>query len=362
MSKDSNIEWTDHTFNPWWGCTKVHDGCKHCYAEAMSKRVGRSKWGPAGYRVKTSPANWNEPRKWNAAAEKAGKRARVFCASMADLFEKFDGRMCSHEKFAGDEGGYCSLWYRDDIGTCTAGQTTVDRVRGERTATLDDVRREALKLIRELPWLEWLLLTKRPENIVAMCTEVWGEPSQWPTNVMFGTSPCDQATADVCIPELLKVPGRRFLSCEPLLGAIEFDKPRIPDPNDPSYSGMPLGMRFGGKPFWALAIHWVIVGGESGGGARPCNVAWIRSIVHQCEDAGVPCFVKQLGANFGWEQPPPPMLTYPGGVQKPAPPPPGCTWKTGWNRLPLRHTKGGDINEWPEEARVRQWPEVINAS
>lgn len=256
MGKDSSIEWTHHTFNSWWGCQKVSPGCEHCYAETLSSRFGHGVWGPA----KTTPRrefgekHWAEPLAWNAAAAAAGERRRVFCASMADVFE-------DHPQ-------------------------------------LDYWRMRLWDLIEATPHLDWLLLTKRPENIRGMLPALWVHDPM--PNIWFGTSCEDQRRADERTSELLKVPAKiRFLSCEPLLGPITlFDTSEgvlrgpavivsggmtpgtpdsLPEGYDDSYSG----------------IDWVITGSESGPGARPCDIAWVRSLRDQCVDTGVAFFWKQ---------------------------------------------------------------------
>jgi protein gp37 len=173
MGENSAIEWTDHTFNPWVGCTKISPACDHCYAEGWAKRTGQPEmWH--GKRRRTTPANWREPLKWNAAAQKAGERARAFCASLADVF---DNQV--PEEWRSD------LWSR----------------------------------ISATKHLDWLLLTKRPQNIAKMLPETWG--NGWP-NVWLGTTVENQDEADRRIPHLLAVPAAvRFLSCEPLLGAVD---------------------------------------------------------------------------------------------------------------------------------------------
>lgn len=174
MGQQSAIEWTDHTFNPWWGCTKVSAGCTHCYAETLSTRYGHTIWGPHAERRLFGDKHWQEPLKWNRAASQARMPARVFCASMADVFE--DNR------------------------------------------SLDAEREKLWSLISETPWLRWQLLTKRPEDVLRMVP--WG--NQWPTNVWIGTSAEDQAAADHRIPYLQEIPATiRFLSCEPLIGPIK---------------------------------------------------------------------------------------------------------------------------------------------
>lgn len=231
MAENSNISWTTHTFNPVRGCTKVSDGCKNCYAETMSKRNPKvlGIWGDKGTRVVASEDMWRKPVAWDREAQNVGERHRVFCASLADVCED----------------------------------------RPEWNAP----RIRLKNLIRETPHLDWLLLTKRPENYLRL---FWGpEQGVWPSNVWAGTSVENQEAADKRIPHLLKCPAAiRFLSCEPLLGPIDLvDKTRTYRP--------------------AIEVDWVIVGGESGPGARPCNVAWIRDIVGQCKAAGVATFVKQ---------------------------------------------------------------------
>lgn len=274
MGSATSIQWTDHTFNPWWGCVRVSPGCEHCYAETFAKRVGQKVWGPAKTtaRREMSEAYWHGPVKWNRAAEKAGVRARVFCASMADVFE-------DHPQ-------------------------------------IPPLRARLFALIEATPWLDWQILTKRPENIVDMAVAKWTKG--WPTNVWWGTSVEDQQRAEERIPHLLRVPGSvRFLSCEPLLGPVDVSEWLRP------VAGL-------------NRIEWVIVGGESGPGARPFHVEWARGLIAQCDAFGAACFVKQLGrdvldsrAGPGWSQ---------------------------TSTLRLRDPKGGDMTEWPEDLRVRHFP------
>jgi protein gp37 len=174
MAKNSSIEWTHHTFNPWWGCTKVSPGCKHCYAETFSHRIGQELWGARAERRFFGDAHWGEPLKWNTEAVRVGERRRVFCASMADVFE--------------------------------------DR------AELAPVRERLWQLIADTPGLDWLLLTKRPER-VHKCVP-WGDA--WPANVWAGVTAENQKWANKRIPLLLELPAAvRFLSCEPLLGSLD---------------------------------------------------------------------------------------------------------------------------------------------
>lgn len=174
MARNSKIEWTDHTFNPWWGCVKVSPACKHCYAEAWAKRVGAAVWGANAPRRFFGEAHWKEPERWNREAERRGVRERVFCASMADVFE--DRRDLD-------------VW-RDKLAT----------------------------LIARTPSLDWLLLTKRPDKAVALAP--W--KGEWPQNVWLGTTAETQAWAQRRLPELLRTPAQvRFLSCEPLFAALD---------------------------------------------------------------------------------------------------------------------------------------------
>lgn len=173
MGENSKIEWTTHTFNPWWGCTKVSEACKHCYAESWAKRVGQQVWGPKVERRTFGDVHWQQPLRWNAAAAKTGSRPRVFCASMADVFED-----------------------RDE---------------------LNPWRTRLWALIEATPNLDWLLLTKRPSNVKRLVG--WG--ADWPDNVWLGTTVELQARAEELLPYLAENPAKvRFISAEPLLGPL----------------------------------------------------------------------------------------------------------------------------------------------
>lgn len=224
MGENSKIEWTTHTFNPWWGCTKVSEACKHCYAEAWAKRVGQDVWGPKADRRFFGATQWSQPIRWNKAAEGGGPRPRVFCASMADVFEDRDELIPERSK----------LW----------------------------------PLIEATPNLDWLLLTKRPQNVRRLA----GWASDWPSNVWLGTTVELQARAAELLPHLKAIPAAvRFISAEPLLGHLNLHR------------------------WLGSTINWVITGGESGPKARPASPAWFRSIQSQCFDAGVPFHFKQWG-------------------------------------------------------------------
>lgn len=170
MAEKTKIEWTDHTFNPWRGCMKVHAGCAHCYAESQSKRNPGmlGVWGDSGTRVVGSEEMWSQPGKWNKAAEKSGERRRVFCASMADVFEDWAGPLTNANGHVLFPGNCLTNPWRDSGNPET-----------EKPLTLNDVRRRLFALIDETPWLDWQLLTKRPENVRKM----------WPITPSPGSSP-----------------------------------------------------------------------------------------------------------------------------------------------------------------------------
>lgn len=234
MAENSAIEWTDHTFNPWTGCTKVSPACDHCYAEGWAKRSGHVKWGPHGARRRTKSGNWNGPLKWNAEARAKGTRFRVFCASLADVFD-------NHKSIDAE-------W-----------------------------RKDLYDLIERTPHLDWLLLTKRPQNIKMFAPATWLHDN-WPAHVWIGTTVENQEEAERRIPYLLSIPAKvRFLSCEPLLGPVNL----VTVPH-----GHAKAINY---------IDWIIVGGESGPGARPMHPAWARGLRDQCAAAGVPFFMKQWG-------------------------------------------------------------------
>ncbi len=233
--ENSKIEWTTHTFNPWSGCSKCSPGCENCYAEtAEDKRWHRVLWGKKGTRRKTSAANWRNPIRWNKNAALVGEPPRIFCASVADVFEDYRG----------------------------------DASSPDRPRSLDPWRHELFDLIEQTPRLEWLLLTKRPNNARDFMIKRYLE------NIWIGTSVENQTWAQVRIPILAQIPAKvRFLSCEPLLGPINL-RPYLDN------------------------IDWVIVGGESGIGARPMNPDWVRDIRDQCVEAGVHFFFKQWGGRY----------------------------------------------------------------
>lgn len=325
MGDTTKISWTDATFNPWQGCVKVSPACANCYAERDTKRFGKVIWGGAGTRVITSDDYWKKPLKWDRDAKAAGIRTRVFCASLADVFERWHGPMKSNTFTVWKCN--CGNWF------CADGQQTPCDKCGDLRAsmvTMNDVRRRLFKLIDATPNLDWLLLTKRPENIDDMwqckddtdgdghchvCIRASNAPCRKRHNVWLGTSVENQEYAEKRIPELLKcreLSPVLFLSCEPLLGpvdlteiltkeagfALQWLSKLYRNPDGSPSSG--INMDANGKEIKRvvidpLPINWIIAGGESGPNARPTNADWFRSLRDQCSAAGVPFHFKQHG-------------------------------------------------------------------
>lgn len=293
--QDTKIQWATHSFSPWVGCSKVHAGCQHCYAEAMQNRLGVV-WGPEGTRRRTAESTWRQVERWN---RKAGNDQETYARETPILAAQFP-------------------WERPRVfpSLCDPFEDRPD---------VEPWRRDFFALIDRCQSLDFLLLTKRPENISRM----WG---QYPnedfilgrvySNVWLIYSASDQATLDpdwsrhlVGCRGLTPVLG---LSLEPILGPID------------------LGHNL---RHW---IDWVIVGGESGPRARPCDVAWVLSVIRQCQMAGVPCFVKQLGAN-AW------VGNHPLSGQD-------CDRKVRAEFATILDPKGGDPDEWPADLQVREFP------
>lgn len=255
MAKQSAISWCDATFNPWIGCKKVSPACDHCYAERWAARFGRVGWGSPP--VRTSAANWREPLAWNAKAVRTGVGLRVFCASLGDVFDN----LVPYIWRAG-------LW----------------------------------SLIEATPALTWMLLTKRIGNAQRMLPMAWLDRPR--RNVWIGATVVNQEEADRDIPKLIAVPAAlHFVSCEPLLGPIEFDYEWLEsesfghayDCNDDLCALNADAHSCAGQVTPQQSINWVIVGGESGPDARPIHPEWVRSIRDQCALAHVPFHFKQWG-------------------------------------------------------------------
>lgn len=260
MGANTRIEWCDHTFNPVVGCTKVSPACDNCYAESWAKRTGQPELWQGKVR-RTTPQNWRQPLKWNGEAAASGRRAKVFCASLSDVFDN----------------QWEPVW-----------------------------RADLMRLILDTPHLNWLLLTKRPQNIASMCG------TAMPDNVWLGITAENQTEFDRRWPFLEAIQVNvRLVSYEPALGPLS---------------------PFLGNPY--SAPDWIICGGESGPGARPMLMSWMRSIIEQCRSAGVPCFVKQMGRTAIDD------IIYVGASPD----------------LRFRDAKGGDQSEWPKEFRIREFP------
>lgn len=255
MGKQSGIAWTHHTFNPWWGCTKVEGrpACQHCYAERQANRFGLW-WGEGVERKTFGAKHWNEPYTWSRAAAKAGVRERVFCGSMCDLLDP------------------------------------------EVPATWRD---PLWLMVESTPSLDWLLLTKRLELAPDLFPARWVRDGL-PTNVWLGTTVETQAVANVEVPRLLEWRDRAsvlWVSMEPLLGPVDLTALPWGEVSQlDALLGESLSLESGCLVSQdAPALDWVIVGGESGPLARPSASEWYRDLRDQCQQAGVPFFFKQHG-------------------------------------------------------------------
>ena len=340
MSDTSNIEWTDATWNPTTGCTKISPGCAHCYIETTPPfRMEGRKFVKGHIPLRLHADRLDKPLHWR-------KPRRVFVNSLSDLF---------HEDVP------------DEF---------IDRVFATMSLT---------------PQHTYQVLTKRPErmhkymtgwpngmsrgNHIALRRNKDGTalatipPTHSPTgsfedgtgplvklplpNVWLGVSAEDQQRADDRIPWLLKTPAAvRFVSAEPLLGPIDLSRSWVSKPCE--YCGNLDGEA--GRCFCGMQtpseIHWVIVGGESGHGSRPCDLAWVRSIVEQCKEANVACFVKQFGAHVEATNIIDPIDQFPNDRI------PKFSQGRGEHtaRIHLKHKKGADTAEWPDDLRVREFP------
>ena len=303
MGEISKIAWTDATFNPWWGCTRVSPGCEHCYAEQLATvRRKLPVWGVDADRKPMSDGYWLAPHRWNIRSRDARnharakglpvpRRTRVFCASMADVFEIVPPRNVAANEVVSN--GRARLW----------------------------------KLIAETPELDWLLLTKRPENVRPLAP--WRSTSEdilrpaWPDNVWLGVTAEDQRRADERLAVLMKIPARvRFASHEPALEMVDFR---------PWYTYADGTCRRG--------LDWIITGGESGSKARPYDIRWALDLLAHRNKGPIwrpYIFVKQLGSN-----------PHDGALRVDPEPD---------TRIHLKDPKGGDPAEWPRGLAVREHP------
>jgi protein gp37 len=278
MGKVTQIGWTHHTFNIVWGCTIWSEECRNCYAKEWAERLGFDVWGQNASRRVFGEEHWREPLAWNKAAEKAGQRRRVFCSSMADVFE--DHPMVHEERK--------KLW----------------------------------PLIAATPWLDWLLLTKRPENADWMTPRNGWATAEcpwwtWPRNAWLGFTGGTQETFDERWQTVENVGRARhipvlFCSMEPMLERINIEAALDQFCDD-------VELR---------TLDWLIIGGESGKKARPFELNWIGDILKQLDGLSVPVYVKQLGAK-------PTLLGHP---------------------LTFEHPKGEDSSEWPCAYRRQEFP------
>lgn len=245
MGKDSNITWCHHTFNAWWGCAHYSELCDFCYAERFDAYVHSKNphWGVKADRLMMSEKHWQQPLAWNEEAKRLGIRYRVFCSSMADVFEKHP-------------------------------QVTQARIR-------------LFELIKKTPYLDWQLLTKRYDRIREFLPDDWGDGYD---NVWGGTSVGLQKRVNQYLPEFMDIPFKvRFLSCEPLLGEIDLS-PYLE-------TGKISWVITGGESGFGKIPNDPNVKFKY----RECNLEWIEKIVTQCKTNDVPVFVKQLGTHLARE-------------------------------------------------------------
>jgi protein gp37 len=253
MGRNSAIEWCDHTFSGWWGCTKCSVGCNNCYAERTSVWLKKAGWGDEADRVIASDKVWAQPLRWNRWADKHNTRLRVFSSSMSDVFEERD--------------------------------------------QLIEPRSRLFDMIEATPKIDWLLLTKRPQNVNAMIPDAWSR-STLPRNVAVGTT-VESNEVRWRIMHLLEVPAHmRFLSCEPMIGRLDLRRIDLPNGRsvDPLVGTEWAGGYRTGAGLRCNHVDWLIAGGESGRGARPMHPDWARSVRDDCAASEVSFFFKQWGA------------------------------------------------------------------
>ncbi len=299
MAENTGISWCRSTFNPWLGCTKIGPGCDGCYAEALDARKvfdGQTHWGPGVPRKRTSIHNWNDPVRWNRKAGLTGEHWLVFCASLADVFDN---------------------------------------------EVPDEWRADLWRLIEATPNLSWLLVTKRIGNVRGMVPISWF--AGFPANVRLLITVCNQEEAARDIPKLLTLPCKNGISYEPALGPVDWH----------FWLKRPFQLDNEVHP----SIDWIIVGGESdqvGHKARPFDIDWARSTINQCH--GTPVFVKQLGSSIEvrndssgeWPDEDAFCDAIPDDYQ------PQYQGETVCIRL--KDKSGADPAEWPENLRVREFP------
>ncbi len=378
MSTNSAIEWTDTTWNPVAGCSLVSPGCTHCYAMQMAARLeamGQAKYAGLtkkinGHAVWTGKINLDTKALLAALSWK--KPRRVFVNSMSDLFHEgvpfeFVDKVFAVMSLTPQHTyqvltkrpermtEYLNGYIRREVRGYWMGEFGIfaSAILGGEVENEPQWFKDAFRKMKAFHYPDCPQPPKSMGDASLACP--WPLPNVW-----LGTSVENQKAADKRISQLLKCPAAvRFLSCEPLLGPVDL---RIGTTGVPTNEwGIPVGPcgyhcdeRVGHVDHQNQTLDWVIVGGESGPGARPCNTDWVRSIVKQCAAADVACFAKQLGANVEWS-----------GVQGGYGDGPSNVWPTKskseettrgtWRRF-LKDGKGGDPAEWPEDLRVRQFP------
>jgi protein gp37 len=296
VSTSTAIQWTDYSWSPWWGCTPVSPGCANCYAAKWAKFTRGLEYRKGVPRQRAK--DWKTPEKWNRLAGAQVTKAAVKGGTyrkphvFPSMCDPFDPEVTVQ-------------WLSD-----------------------------FMDLIAHTPHLTWLILTKRPEFVMPRWKQVcahWDRDSeQLLPNIWLGASVENQEQANKRIPVLLSIPaGVRFLSVEPMLERVD------------------LSLMIDCQGDEWRKVDWAIFGGESGPNARPCNIEWIRDGVRQCRAAKVAPYVKQAGSNIAsrlsedW--------------------PEGTDWMDSGNypdqiHVKLKHPKGGDMAEWPEDLRVREFP------
>jgi protein gp37 len=393
---DTSIEWTSgpdgepgYTLNPWGGCVEEHAGCTHCYAKALPPSMRRgAKWGQVwagGQRIMAPEKYLANAFKWAREAAAAGQRRKVFVASVADVLEVpeipdswprgwteqqiAEALQRVRETMEAMNAQRERLWdiIEDTAWVCGGCRMPCAHSSDtpHRTARLLELKSagaacegiNGVCLNSPMSGLDFLLLTKRPQNYGLV--PLWARALAW-----LGTSVSDQETMNEYGARLLQARGfrYRFLSMEPLLGPVDLSRWmgwwRCPDcgtARDPT-TDQPLGTEVLCRacpndapiPIEGRHIDQVIVGGESGRKARPCEVSWIRDIVRQCREAGTACFVKQLGAQAMDQQ-----ETWNDWRAR------GASFVNhtdGMGRVILAHPKGGDWAEWSADLQVREWP------
>lgn len=330
MGDATSIQWTDATWNPVRGCSKVSPGCKHCYAEKVAARfcgpglpydgLADPRTGLWTGKVRMVPEHLADPLRWQ-------KPRRIFVNSMSDLFHEG----LSNEEIAAVFGVMAAASHHTFQVLTKRAERMREWFGWVSNAALDKIAciaDDALAAMPQAQLASWFAPGRG--------AQAWPLPNVW-----LGVSTEDQTRAEERIPALLNCPAAvRFLSIEPQLGPVDLTRLRDDE----------LGAKWNALE---MGIHWVIVGGESGPGARPFDLAWAESLVAQCQAAGVACFVKQLGAvpvmdEATWrETDSARLLSYRNRSLAP----------TGTVPLKLGDTKGGDPAEWPEYLRVREFPE-----